>query len=71
MKIKPIEVIYIYRVKITPPIALDNRPLRQQLLQGILGQLRQWIGDPVLSGMTIYSTKINPEKERTFSSGSH
>lgn len=68
VKIRSIEVIVIYRVKITPQIALDNRPLRQQLLNSILPQLKQWIGDPVLSGMTIYSTRHNSNKEQTFSS---
>ena len=64
-------MIVIYRVKITPMIPHDNRQLRVDLLKGIKPQLTQWISNPVISGMTIYSTEATPDIERSFQSGNY
>jgi len=56
------EEIHIFRIKITPQIALDDRATRKALLEATLSDIKKYISDPVISGFNIYSTKAPVEK---------
>lgn len=75
---KKIEEIHIFRLKFTPQIPFDDRTTRNRVLENAIKDIREFIrnfdfylGDPVISGMNIYSVSPPVDKERTIFSGSH
>lgn len=55
VKLTAFSKLVVYRVKIEPKIALDNRGLRQKLMNEIKPQLDSMIKNPVMSGFNIFS----------------
>lgn len=55
VKLSTFTKVVIFRVKIEPKIALDNRAQRQKLMTEIKPQLELMIKNPVMSGFNIFS----------------
>jgi hypothetical protein len=49
VRLKPLDRVVIFRVKITPAIALDNRKLRTQIMQECLPEMKKYISKPYLT----------------------
>lgn len=49
VELKPFEKIFIFRVKITPMIAADNKALRTKLMQKALPEIKSFISNSFLT----------------------
>lgn len=57
VKVDIFEQIYIFSIRYTPMIPLDNVVLRRKLLEQGRDKLKVYLDNPVISGNNIYSTK--------------
>lgn len=72
VKLTAFSKLVIFRVKIEPKIALDNRGLRQKLMAEIKPQLDLMIKNPVMSGFNIFShEEAKTAKEKDFKTEKH
>lgn len=55
MDVAKFEKIYIFSLRFNPMIPADNRQLRNSIIDQALPSIKQFITNPVISGMNIFT----------------